>query len=207
MNKQTTKRNLRRRPNSLTKLRIDTSTLANIPPSFSPTPSADEPSLIHNNFSIYLGSENDANNLPLLKKLNVTRVLTIQMKPIGDQVRGYLQEDNYKQIQITDCSSSNLYEHFDEALEFLEKPNRGFTLVHCQQGISRSSTICMAYLMKKLRLNFDQSFRHLKNVRPVISPNFGFLGQLKQLENEMSIVQHALVPINYYPEHTPVGAC
>jgi len=213
MNKQSkpTAKRPRRRPNTLTKLKFDTSTLINLPLSFSPPPSADEPSLIHAKHRVYLGSENDANNLPLLKKLNITRVLTIQMKTLGGPVRDYLQANatnSYKQIQITDCSSSNLYQHFDEALDFLEQPSNGYTLVHCQQGISRSSTICMAFLMKKLRLSFDECFQHLKNVRPIISPNFGFLGQLKKLENDMSIVQ--FIPVvrgNHFPEPTPVMVC
>lgn len=209
MNKQSkpTANRQRRRPNTLTKLKFDTSTLINLPPSFSPPASADEPSLIHAKHRVYLGSENDANNLQLLRKLNITRVLTIQMKALSGPVRDYLREGDYKQIQITDCSSSNLYEHFDEALEFLEQPSTGYTLVHCQQGISRSSTVCMAYLMKKLYWTFDDCFQHLKNVRPIISPNFGFLGQLKKLENDMSIVQHVFPIVDRFLEPPAVMVC
>lgn len=61
----------------------------------------------------------------------------------------------------------------------------GKILVHCEAGISRSPTICMAYLMKTKRLRLDEAFDYIKQRRSLISPNFGFMGQLLQYESEI----------------------
>lgn len=57
--------------------------------------------------------------------------------------------------------------------------------MHCEAGISRSPTICMAYLMKTQRLRLEEAFDAVRQRRAVISPNFSFMGQLLQFENEV----------------------
>ena len=40
-------------------------------------------------------------------------------------------------------------------------------------GISRSSSVCIAYLMWKEKLGFDASFKQVKKARPCVYPNLG----------------------------------
>lgn len=61
----------------------------------------------------------------------------------------------------------------------------GKVLVHCEAGISRSPTICMAYIMRTQQLRLDAAFDVIKQRRDVISPNFSFMGQLLQFESEV----------------------
>lgn len=61
----------------------------------------------------------------------------------------------------------------------------GKILVHCEAGISRSPTICMAYLMKMRKFRLEEAFDYIKQRRSLISPNFGFMGQLLQYESEI----------------------
>lgn len=65
------------------------------------------------------------------------------------------------------------------------KREGGKVLVHCEAGISRSPTICMAYLMKTQRLRLEEAFDAVRQRRAVVSPNFSFMGQLLQFENEV----------------------
>lgn len=58
-------------------------------------------------------------------------------------------------------------------------------LVHCEAGISRSPTICMAYIMRTQRLRLEAAFDIIKQRRQVISPNFSFMNQLQQFESEV----------------------
>lgn len=58
-------------------------------------------------------------------------------------------------------------------------------LVHCEAGISRSPTICMAYLMRSRRLRLEEAFEIIRQQRAIISPNFSFMGQLLQFEAEV----------------------
>ena len=60
-------------------------------------------------------------------------------------------------------------------------------LVHCHAGVSRSATICLAYLIACHNVSLSDAFRYVKHRRNVISPNFNFMGQLLKLENDMAV--------------------
>lgn len=85
---------------------------------------------------------------------------------------------------------------------------RGRTLVHCVAGVSRSSSICIAYLMKYQNMPLDQAYRHCKRCRSVVHPNIGFFKQLVDYErrlfgrNTVRMVQSniGLVPEVYIKE-------
>jgi len=59
-------------------------------------------------------------------------------------------------VAINDVCDENIYEHFDRVADFInESCGEGLkTLVHCKAGISRSSSLVIAYLMKYQRLVF-----------------------------------------------------
>lgn len=65
------------------------------------------------------------------------------------------------------------------------KESGGRVLVHCQAGISRSATICLAYLIHARRVRLDEAFEFVKRRRQVISPNLAFMGQLLQFETDV----------------------
>ena len=65
------------------------------------------------------------------------------------------------------------------------KQRGGRVFVHCQAGISRSATICLAYLMHTQRVKLDEAFDFVKQRRHVISPNLAFMGQLLQFETDV----------------------
>lgn len=58
----------------------------------------------------------------------------------------------------------------------------GKVLVHCWAGISRSATVCIAYIMYKLELSFDQAFDLVMSRRSVIDPNINFIQQLQKFQ-------------------------
>lgn len=67
------------------------------------------------------------------------------------------------------------------------KKSKGRVLVHCQAGISRSATICLAYLISRHQLRLDEAYEYVKKRRSVISPNFNFMGQLLNWESETQL--------------------
>ncbi|CAM9461390.1 unnamed protein product [Lampetra planeri] len=76
---------------------------------------------------------------------------------------------------------------FRSAIQFHRSERRrgGRVLVFCQAGVSRSATICLAYLMWRSRMRLEEAFAFLKGRRSVVSPNLGFMGQLLQFEAQL----------------------
>ena len=54
----------------------------------------------------------------------------------------------------------------------------GRVLVHCSQGVSRSATLAIAYLMWKQAACYDDVFQAVKAARGVTNPNIGFICQV-----------------------------
>ena len=55
-------------------------------------------------------------------------------------------------------------------------------LVHCMQGVSRSTTVVLAYLMRHQGMRLEEALALAKEKRPRVQPNQGFLDQLKRYE-------------------------
>ena len=62
---------------------------------------------------------------------------------------------------------------------------RGRVLVHCLAGISRSATICIAYLMYHKRLPLEAAYDFVKCRRQLIAPNLNFMRQLVEFEQHV----------------------
>ena len=65
------------------------------------------------------------------------------------------------------------------------RQSRGVVLVHCHAGISRSATICIAYLMYHKCLTLEQAYDYLKARRSLIAPNLNFMRQLLEYEGQL----------------------
>ena len=61
----------------------------------------------------------------------------------------------------------------------------GRVFVHCHAGISRSATVCIAYLMQQQKLTVDEAYKFVQSKRPIISPNLGFMGQLMAFQKSL----------------------
>jgi len=79
-------------------------------------------------------------------------------------------------IVLSDSTSSNIRPHLDDACKYIaSKLSQGENvLVHCQQGISRSASIVIAFLMRERRLSYDVALNFLREKRKCIKPNSGF---------------------------------
>ena len=61
----------------------------------------------------------------------------------------------------------------------------GSVLVHCVQGVSRSVSMVIAYLMKHKKWSYDQALAFVRSKRPQAKPNPAFAAQLQQYERRL----------------------
>ncbi|KAF8186844.1 hypothetical protein K438DRAFT_1595981 [Mycena galopus ATCC 62051] len=85
------------------------------------------------------------------------------------------------QILLDDTEETDVLIHFIPAITFIQAEldkGRG-VLVHCQAGMSRSVTIVAAYLMYTEKIDTEAALDIIRQARPNIDPNPGFLQQLE----------------------------
>lgn len=87
-------------------------------------------------------------------------------------------------VAVDDTDKTNLLEHVVPTADFIDQAlSRGESvLVHCQAGVSRSTTLVAAYLMLKKGLNVEQALDKIRAVRPQVEPSEAFMMQLEMLE-------------------------
>ncbi|KAJ1379973.1 Tyrosine specific protein phosphatases domain [Sesbania bispinosa] len=133
---------------------------------------------------IYLGSDTVAKNHQLLRRNGITHVLNC----VGFVCPEYFKSDFvYKTLWLQDSPTEDitsiLYDVFDYFEDVREQGGR--VLVHCCQGVSRSTTLVIAYLMWREGQSFEDAFQFVKTARAVTNPNMGFACQLLQCQKRV----------------------
>jgi len=133
--------------------------------------------------NIVLGSQIGAKCLDKMKQMGITNVLMI-----GYMLFNYFPKFfEYKCIEINDKVDEDILPIFIPCINYLDSNKK--TYVHCSMGKSRSSSVVIAYVMLKKKLNYDDAFKFVKSKRECILPNSGFVQQLKEFE-EILVVCH-----------------
>ncbi|XP_034026560.1 dual specificity protein phosphatase 2 [Thalassophryne amazonica] len=132
---------------------------------------------------LFLGSAVHSSRRETLAAAGITAVLNVSSS-CPNLYEGELQ---YLRLTVEDSLAADIRACFSTAIAFIDsvKQSGGRVLVHCQAGISRSATICLAYLMHTQRVRLDEAFDFVKQRRHVISPNLAFMGQLLQFETDV----------------------
>lgn len=137
-----------------------------------------EASLILSDQNVWLGSLASACDRSALKARNITRIISAvyDINPIFPDDPELI----YLKIPVLDKPSEQIATHFEKAIDFIDESiQHGHgVLVHCVYGISRSSTLMCAYLMRKHNMSVKIAIEYIKASRPQVNPNAGFLLQL-----------------------------
>ncbi|XP_034019076.1 dual specificity protein phosphatase 16 isoform X2 [Thalassophryne amazonica] len=133
---------------------------------------------------LYLGCQRDVLNKDLMQQNGIGYVLNASNTcPKPD----FIPESHFLRVPVNDSFCEKILPWLDKSVEFIEKVKacNARVLVHCLAGISRSATIAIAYIMKRMDMSLDEAYRFVKEKRPTISPNFNFLGQLLDFEKKI----------------------
>jgi len=95
----------------------------------------------------------------------------------------------YCVVPVPDVSRADILPYFDGAANFIDshvrRQNNGKAcnvLVHCRQGISRSVSVVLAYLIKYHGMSREEALVSVKTQRSQAKPNAGFWKQLQDFE-------------------------
>ncbi|KAK7295677.1 hypothetical protein RJT34_18588 [Clitoria ternatea] len=136
---------------------------------------------------VYLGGDAVARDRDILKQNGITHVLNC----VGFVCPEYFKTDFvYRTLWLQDSPSEDitsiLYDVFDYFEDVREQGGRVF--VHCCQGVSRSTSLVIAYLMWREGQSFDDAFQFVKAARGIADPNMGFACQLLQCQKRVHAV-------------------
>jgi protein-tyrosine phosphatase len=136
---------------------------------------------------LYLGDIMDANNESFITNNNVTTIICIAKEGKIDNIKNI----SIYYFDIDDDIFFDLYEYFDFITKLIDErmEHEGSVLVNCICGISRSSTIIIAYLMKYCDLILKTALKEVHHVRSYILPNENFIRQLIKYEDNIFYIE------------------
>ncbi|CAG9313684.1 unnamed protein product [Blepharisma stoltei] len=140
---------------------------------------------------LYLGCMRAAECEELLRAHNIKYIV----QALESQYTERFDWITYHFVEIWDNPYQDLAKHLPSALQFIHQHLSAGenVLVHCAAGISRSSSIVIAYLMGKHLIDFYQAFDRVSSKRSCVSPNFGFRKQLKDT-GEQQLRTYLILP-------------
>lgn len=136
---------------------------------------------------LYFGGYKHAKNQGMLKALGIKRVISIGACPFGDSPDG-----DFECLRLTnfiDDGLSGLSTYLDECLEFLSVSREHAipTLVHCQQGVSRSAAVCIAEVMRSQEIVLPHAYllTRVRRLDILIQPNLRLMYDLCRFEESL----------------------
>jgi hypothetical protein len=139
---------------------------------------------------LWISNWNVAHNREFIENMSITHIIDLS----GCKHNEFSQI-TYLNINIIDESFSNIAQYFETTNKFITESR--ICLVHCSAGVSRSTTIIIAYLMAVKKMSLRNAFILVKTARYIIMPNYGFLKQLCEYEYGLFGVNSA-TPIDIF---------
>ncbi|XP_035664687.1 dual specificity protein phosphatase 19-like [Branchiostoma floridae] len=129
---------------------------------------------------LFISNRSSAEDPLLLEYHGITQIINMAVQETDCPVRGV----RYLHFPIEDFVTEDITGYLEEVTKCIkdEEDRGGRTLVHCLAGISRSATVCLAYLLKYRHMSLAGAYMFLKHSRPCVLPNKGFHRQLELLE-------------------------
>ncbi|KAM3865507.1 dual specificity protein phosphatase 18-like [Diretmus argenteus] len=131
---------------------------------------------------LYLSNGRAARDASVVARFKITCIINVTESghppPAGVE---------YIHIPVADSPEAPLKDHFDQVADRIQRTGEhgGRALVHCNAGVSRSASVCIAYLVKHRSMTLLEAYRWVKCCRPMARPNAGFWKQLIRYETEL----------------------
>ncbi|CAL1713857.1 unnamed protein product [Somion occarium] len=139
--------------------------------------------------ALYLGSFSAILDPDLLNQNRISALVQVLDAPWLPSVDAHAKQgvklDCFR-LDIMDSTTADLKPHLEATVRWIdEKLRKGANvLVHCQQGVSRSAAVVIAYLIYTHNMSYDAAFDLVKRKRACIKPNSGFVRALQEWEKQ-----------------------
>ncbi|XP_061737016.1 dual specificity protein phosphatase 22-A isoform X2 [Nerophis ophidion] len=120
---------------------------------------------------LYLGNIRDSENRQSLSQNGITHILSVY-----NNARPVFEDKTYLCIHAADASSENLL-----------------------AGVSRSTTMVVAYLMTVTHYSWEECLTAVKAVRSFVGPNSGFQDQLQEYQTKQVSEYRAWLKSSFNP--------
>ena len=139
--------------------------------------------------NIYLGNAYNARDYYKLKEQNIGLVVNCTK-----DIPNYFEDEEdieYERVDVQDVNGANILPYIKKVVPIIEKyieknPEKNI-LVHCFMGSSRSASIVIGYLMKKLSLRRRDALNLAKQKRDLVNINTDFFEQLREYEKFLNL--------------------
>ncbi|XP_071685762.1 protein-tyrosine-phosphatase MKP1-like [Rutidosis leptorrhynchoides] len=133
---------------------------------------------------IYLGGDAVARDKDILKQHKITHILNCVGFVCPEYFKGNFV---YRTLWLQDSPSEDITSILYDVFDYFEdvRDQNGKVFVHCCQGVSRSTSLVIAYRMWREGQSFDDAFQYVKAAREIADPNMGFACQLLQCQKRV----------------------
>nr|CAJ2475884.1 unnamed protein product [Leishmania braziliensis] len=135
---------------------------------------------------LFVGGEDAARDRAQLLRKGITHVVNTVSCCCSNF---YPELFRYFTLSLSDAADEPIFSLFAVVNAFIENAlerHQGRVFVHCQQGVSRSCTFIIAYIMWKKGLCYDRAYELVRARRNVCNPNLGFFMNLRLWEAQLS---------------------
>ncbi|XP_072139046.1 dual specificity protein phosphatase 13B isoform X1 [Mobula birostris] len=139
---------------------------------------------------LHLGDARTARDKWVLRSLGITHILNAAHGKFNINTGAAYYKDmniQYYGIEAFDATDFDMAPFFHPAAKFIRAGLNtvgGKVFVHCAMGISRAATLVLAFLMICEKMTLIEAIKTVSAHRN-ISPNYGFLGQLRELDRAL----------------------
>lgn len=124
---------------------------------------------------IFLGDIYHSRSKAHLQALNIKKIVNA-----ADDLPCCFPDDfQYLHLQLDDIDEEDAYKYFDTVYDFIESSPEPVFL-HCRMGRSRSGTLVISYVGRKMNMNFYDALKFVQQRRYCVLPNDGFQEQLQR---------------------------
>ncbi|KAJ3566843.1 hypothetical protein NP233_g6745 [Leucocoprinus birnbaumii] len=134
---------------------------------------------------LYISDLSFAENATCLAQFKITHILSTLPEKVFQPPAALLPVQPARmQIKVEDLPFAELAAHLPTTTAWirdaLSRDPNARVLVHCVEGISRSSSVVAAFLMAQYNWSPTEAVQYVKSKRRIAEPNFGFIQQLHE---------------------------